>query len=44
MCAASRPARVRMRAAVEPALTMPPPEVYDAARIHGLRVRWIVSE
>ena len=37
-------ARVRMRVAVEPALTMPPPEVYDAARIHGLRVRWIVSE
>lgn len=32
-------ARVRMRAAAEPALTMPPPEAYDAARIHGLRVR-----
>lgn len=32
-------ARVRMRAAAEPALAMPPPESYDAARIHGLRVR-----
>ncbi len=32
-------ARVRMRAAAEPALTMAPPEPYDADRIHRLRVR-----
>lgn len=33
------PIRVRMRAATEPVLTMPPPEAYDAARIHRVRVR-----